>query len=152
MWQQTLPLLKKPRALCNQPLPKGRIEKHQVEPVFIMAQPFQRFRYLGADGRAGTQDFDSAPDLRKQYRAMFNQNGVGSAAGYCFQSQNPGARVKVKAVGAADDRLQPVEEGFPHPVRRRPQACDSRYRQFAPAPFAADDTDPAGTRRQFGCS
>lgn len=72
-------------------------------------------------------------------RVAFDKYHSLSSPGESFEPEGAAACEQVQADPAFDFLLQPVEQGFPNPVRSRPQAVDIRKVQQPAAQFAADD-------------
>ena len=65
--------------------------------------------------------------------------GYGRGPRQRFETQRPGAREQVQAASARHLVLQPVEQGFAHPIGRRPQIRQIRKCDPPAPPGAADD-------------
>jgi hypothetical protein len=70
-----------------------------------------------------------------------HQHDVVRASRRGFQPQGAAAREQIQAPSPYDIVPQPIEQGFPHPIRRRAQAWYSDEFNFPAAPAAADDAD-----------
>ena len=80
---------------------------------------------------------------RERLTRALDQGDVGRAARGRFKAEDAAAGEQIEAGEAAKILSQPVEQGFAHPVRRRPQAGRIGYLYQAAAPFAASDADAA---------
>ncbi len=69
----------------------------------------------------------------------FDEGRVGGAPRERFEPQRAAAGEKVEAAAAGHLGHQPVEQGLPDSVRRRPDAALARKADAPSAPLAADD-------------
>lgn len=79
---------------------------------------------------------------RKRGTRTLDQSNVIRPARSRFEAQNPAAGEQIETGLAAQILSQPVEQGFTHPVRRRPQTRTVSHLNQAAAPFATGNADP----------
>ncbi|MNH29551.1 hypothetical protein D3C79_897890 [compost metagenome] len=123
----------------QQVLVERRVEEHQVV----------GHRWLGLQIAQGVGGLDLAGGATQRTQMLLEAGhrkaaGVqclahGGATGQGFEKQRAAAGERIEHLGARDVGGEPVEQGFPHPVRRRAQARSVREAQLATAPFAAND-------------
>ena len=80
----------------------------------------------------------SASMRRGRAPILLDESHVRRAARQRFEPERAAAREQVEHARSIDARLQPVEQGFPHPIRRRTD-LDAGGKSQAPAAMAAAD-------------
>src|SRR5690606_89986 len=129
----------------EQVLMKGRINEDDVEGGGRRAGK-QRQGVLLADlGTVALQGLQVAAQGGYHLATQVTAQHMAGAAGQCFQGQRTAAGEQVQAAGALDVPAQPIEQGFAHPVRGRPQPRLFDETETAAAPFAGDDAQLAGS-------
>ena len=78
---------------------------------------------------------------RSEHRCrLFNHHHASRPARRGFEAEGAAAGKEIKTGKARQILTQPVEQGFTHPVGRRPQSERIRKAEDAATPFAANDT------------
>ena len=128
----------------------GRIEEHDVEGLRQpAAAPARRARRRTATDTAASCHSRANSSMAAAARRSFSMKVTcAGAARQRLQSERAAAREQVQHARAGDARLQPVEQGFPHPIRRR---TDLHAGGKTQAPAAVSATDDAQDARPRAC-
>jgi len=79
--------------------------------------------------------------LADSCRRAFQRHQLPRATRQGFEPQRPAAGEAIEHHGTPTIGGQPVEQGFPYSIRRRPQALGIDHGEPAAAPLATDDSD-----------
>src|SRR5215469_3057659 len=134
--------------LGQEPRIERRIQEYDVEGRGLAAEPSERIRlhHLAAlrleDGEMALQGFGHAPLPVHEHRRR-------GTARQGFEAESTAACEEVKTASPFYMILQPVEQGLPHPIRRRAYPRQRRELELPPTPDARDDAElvavsPAG--------
>jgi hypothetical protein len=116
----------------------GWIEENEVEGTGRRAaQPGRQ--WCGDDLAAGGgQGFEMGFESGTETAVALDEDTTGGATGQGFQAEGAGTGEQVEAMPLRDARSEPVEKGFPHPVRRGSDGAAGREMQAATAPVTRD--------------
>ena len=94
--------------------------------------------------RAGREQCRDLAQARHVPAFPLDEGRMRGAPRERFEPQRAAAGEEVEAAAARHLGHQPVEQGLPDPVRRRPDAALSRKADAPAAPLAADDAQGMG--------
>ena len=127
----------------QQLLGKGGVEQHDGKGCSRRTQPVQSIGLLNPR-RGRVQAGQIVAQHARRQRLVFNEHHFAGAARQGLDAKCAAAGEQVQAACARQHRCQPVEQGFPHPVRRGAQSGQLGKGQSPAAPLAADDAQQVG--------
>ena len=119
---------------------EGGIEENNIEGRFCSSCQKLTDVLLPDMNPGGGEQLAMVLERRYDSRIGLHLNYLGSAPGCRFETQRPAPRIEIQTPGPLDIVTQPVEQGFPDPIRRGPQALDIRKPELATAPFPGNQT------------
>ena len=118
----------------------GRVDKDNVELIKGLAQISECTTTDDINLRCAEQ-FTILPQAVADGTLMIDHGDLCRPTGECFEPKRSATRKQVQTAGPLDERNQPVEDGFPHSIRRRTERFAGVESNQAVAPMAGNNAN-----------
>ena len=123
---------------------RGVHEYHIKGRVVRLFKPGPGIGVIDAAPVAGIDQLQCASECAAGGGIPFHKQRFSSASGKSLEAEYTGTGAQIQNPCTWQAGLQPVEQGFPGPVRSRTKAFHVRHRQLSAPPLTTDDADLAG--------